>query len=64
MSRIINDTLFIARLEAGALELELKPMSVRATVQRTLAGFKAVTEPKGIKVRTRAWQKRSTCAGR
>ncbi len=63
VTRIINDTLFIARLEvlsacatltvcmqAGALELEIAPMTMRSVVDKTMRGFQPVAVQKGLKV--------------
>ncbi len=37
---ILNDTLFFAKLEAGALELDMQPMSLRAVVTSVTTGLR------------------------
>lgn len=48
MSRLIDDLLDVARIEAGALSVQLNPVRVRPLVEETVALFETQAEEKGL----------------
>ncbi len=54
MSSILNDTLFVSRLESGGLQLDLAPTALRPIFQRVVQNYRGVVKEKRVQVGTRA----------